>query len=149
MADKEEWVFKGFVDLDRASDWLLNHDPNLADRYRRLAETPGTRYFQERRLREDARKQARHLSHALAEQVGETLSGWVTEALPLSLRHADTSGREMVLHLACLVTRAAVADVLARSQEMMRADGEALLTLEPSGPWPPFHFCPSLGGGPS
>ena len=55
----------------------------------------------------------------------------------------------MVLHLACLVPRAAVADVLARARELVTTGGEALLTLEPSGPWPPSHFCPSLGKGPS
>ena len=30
--------------------------------------------------------------------------------------------------------------------EAARAAAGAVLDLEPSGPWPPYHFCPALGG---
>jgi Gas vesicle synthesis protein GvpL/GvpF len=145
VADKEEWAFKGFVDFDRAVHWLLESDPALAERRRRLAETPGVRYFQEKQIQEDARRLTKQSSRFVVDQVCAAVRGSATDILTLPLRPAETPGREMVLHLACLIPRAAVTEVLAQTRQAASAGCDALMILESSGPWPPFHFCPQLG----
>jgi hypothetical protein len=56
-------------------------------------------------------------------------------------RRAD--GLSVVLAGAVLVSKDARDEFLSRCQ-MARAEASARgLTLEVSGPWPPYHFCPS------
>lgn len=144
IAGKEEWSVKGFLNVARAGEWLAATDPTLADRQRRLPEAPGARYFQNKRLQSDRQRQVKQWSQTVVDQVHEELQCRAPELRLLSLRGPDSTGREMVYHAAVLLSRCGVADFLAWMERMRDEHDEEGLALESSGPWPPYHFCPSL-----
>ncbi len=143
VGDQREWSLRGYVDAEAAESRVLELDPALAKRQASLPSTPGARYFQEKKLREDARVAARRMSASAAETVCKAIRSVVTEARSLPLRPPEGPGREMVLHQAALIPRGRELEVLAEAQAAV-AEAGGLLSLEPSGPWPPFHFCPQL-----
>lgn len=143
VGDRREWSLRGYVDADAAATRALDLDPALAARFARLPETPGARYFQEKKLREDARVASRRISSTAAETIRKAIREVAADARSLPLRAAEGPGRDMVLHEAALIARGEELQVLAAAQAASAATG-GLITLEPSGPWPPFHFCPQL-----
>ncbi len=146
IAGKEEWAVKGFVDIDKAEAGLLASDPDLLAQRQHLSTSPGARYFQEKQLRTSVQKQVKLWGRTVAEQVQEDLKDVAVEARPLRLQPPNVSGRtaEMVLHCALLLPHSRVADFRARVEALAAQHAEQGLGLECSGPWPPFHFCPSL-----
>jgi hypothetical protein len=147
VADKEEWAVKGFVDLARAEASLLATDPVLRERCRRLPESPGARYLQEKRLRGEAATQAKLCCRTMAEQVTVELKSRALDMCPVRLQASSVSGRDaaMVLNCAFLLARSGVPRFRARVESMGSAYAEQGLALTLSGPWPPHNFCPSLG----
>ncbi|HEX8204094.1 MAG TPA: GvpL/GvpF family gas vesicle protein, partial [Isosphaeraceae bacterium] len=145
VADKQEWAVKAHLDLDAAEEGLLQSDPTLADRHRRLPDTPGTRYFQEKKLRIEARAQAKGLGRAFAEEGRRALLHLATQACFLPLPAPREDGRLMVLRAAVLLPGARVDEFLARIEQIAAPYRLFGLAVEPTGPWPPFHFCPDLG----
>ncbi len=146
IAGREEWAVKAIVDLSKAEAWLLDAHPDFSERYRRLPQTPGTRYFQEKRLRADLRK---HLKVWASTTVAELLNSWqgLSDAFqPLTVQtpNAAAGNREMVFHGAFLVHRHRTADFRSRVEETTGKLAACGLIPQITGPWPPFHFCPSL-----
>jgi len=151
VADKEEWAVKGFVDLGRAEALLLTTDPILRERCRRLPESPGARYLQEKQLRAEAERQAERWSRTLAEQVKVELASHSLDMCPMRLQSRSVSGRdaEMVLNCAFLLVRSGVAHFRVCVERMGSVYAEQGLTLELSGPWPPHNFSPPIGDLPT
>jgi hypothetical protein len=145
VAGKEEWVLKLEVELDGALEALVAREPDWALRSRQLPASPGKRYFQEKRLRDQARHQARQTARVAAERVRRAARA-VAEERVLVPRKPEQLGLEPVAHLAYLVPRDLVGAML--EQVSQAANDEACLRLVPSGPWPPAHFCPALVGPP-
>jgi hypothetical protein len=147
VADKEEWAVKGFVELGRTETSLLTTDPVLRERCQHLPQSPGARYLQERRLRAEAAARARLWCRAMAEQVKVDLERHALDVRPVSLQSRSVSQRdaEMVLHCAFLLACSGVPHFRACVERTGSVYAEQGLTLELSGPWPPHHFCPSLG----
>jgi Gas vesicle synthesis protein GvpL/GvpF len=146
VGDRLEWALRGYYDPTRASDLLLESDPELSRRRLALPESPGARYFQEKKLREEARREARLSAAHAAEAVRAALRSITDDARSLPLRGAEGPDREMILHETFLMSPERAAEALALIGSAAAARVEGLLSLEPSGPWPPFHFCPELGG---
>jgi hypothetical protein len=144
LSDKEEWAVKGLVDAAKARAWLLATDPVLAECRRKLPESPGARYLHKKRLDAEADSALRLWSAAVAEQVQALCRSQVADLCPLRPQSRPVSGREadMVLNLAVLVRRGHVPALLGRLQELGATYADQGLTLEVSGPWPPYHFCP-------
>ena len=151
VADKEEWAVKGFVDLGRAEASLLTTDPILRERCRRLPETPGARYLQEKQLHGEAERQAERWSRTLAEQVKVELKSHSLDMCPMRLQSRSVSGRdaEMVLNCAFLLARSGVAHFRVCVERMGSVYAEQGLALELSGPWPPHNFSPPIGDLPT
>lgn len=145
LGAREEWAVKGYLDLDKASDWLMHSDPVLADRQRRLPAMPGARYFHEKQLRTEVRKRLRQAGRELAAQLEAALGEGLMGTGSLKFREPGDSGREMILHLACLVPREEVVRFEARILQLARCHEAQGLILECSGPWPPYNFCPTIG----
>jgi hypothetical protein len=149
LGDRREWSLRGYHDPDGAVELLLEADPNLSSRRRALPESPGTRYFLEKKLREEARRVAAEAARHAADEVRRALRALTGDVRSLPLRGVEAPGREMVLHETFLLPPAATAEALAAVEWASASTVAGLLTLEPSGPWPPFHFCPDLGGDPT
>jgi hypothetical protein len=149
LGDRLEWSLRGYYDPDRAIDILLESDPELSRRRRALPDSPGTRYFVEKKLREEARRVARQTAARAAIDVRQALRTLSNDVQSLPLRGLEGPGREMILHETFLMPQGLANEALAILEASTSGEGQGLLTLEPSGPWPPFHFCPDLGGRPS
>lgn len=144
LADRQEWAVKMWLDVERMIDWLLAHDPSLSERYRQLPQTPGTRYFQEKRLRADAQREGRRRAQLAAQEILAELPSIAGKVCVLPLRKLEDAGKEMVLHAAVLLPEGAMASVASRLKEMSSRHSEEGLDVECSGPWPPYNFCPVL-----
>jgi hypothetical protein len=149
LGDRLEWSLRGYYDPDRSIELLLESNPELSRRWRSLPESPGTRYFLEKKLREEARKLARQAAARAAFAVRQTLRTLTPDVRSLPLRGVEAPGREMILHETFLMSPALASEALEELKTTSSEVVEGLLTLEPSGPWPAFHFCPELGGQPS
>jgi hypothetical protein len=51
----------------------------------------------------------------------------------------------MILHETFLMSADDATEALKSVEAATNSFVDGLLTLESSGPWPPFHFCPNLG----
>ena len=146
IVGKEEWSVKGFVDVDKAADRLLETDPALAEQYRNLPELPGARYFQQKRLLTEARKRAKHLCWSTANRIDHELAGLgAPMSSGLKLGDAPDDKGEVVLKHAFLLPRESVDEFRDRVMEIGSRHSESGITLELSGPWPPYSFCPAPG----
>jgi hypothetical protein len=141
VTGKEEWTLKIQIEPAAAYDTLIAQDPAWAEKVRLLPHFRGTRYFQEKRLREQAREQVRQNAHRVTTLVRLAARGLADEKVlvPRGRLEADF---EHVAHLAYLVPRNLAAAFL--NQVRDAALDAACLRLTPSGPWPPAHFCPIL-----
>jgi hypothetical protein len=146
-ADKQEWAVKGFLNRERAAAWLLETDPDLAERHRRLPATPGARYVQEKQLRAAALAQLEQRAALLTGQIVEAVRGLAPALRPLRLQGPDPvrPGDSMLLHYAVFLAADQVADFRARIDALAQQREAEGWTLECSGPWPPYSFCPEPG----
>ena len=143
VADQEEWTLKAFYDENQVVTAMLQTDPELSARFGKLPTAPGARYFLEKKLREEARSAASRAGKAAAARVHQTVhqSGVGVKILPL--RGEEPGGPLLLLRLALLVPRGKLPEIVAAAEQAAAAS--VPLIVEPSGPWPPYHFCPSLG----
>lgn len=146
VADKEEWGLKAFVDAHKAGERLLLSEPTLVKQFERLAESPGTRYFQERRLRAEVTRHAEVWSCQMAEEIQSELAADAVSVCPLPILPRSFSERpdDMVLNCAVLLASRRVADFRYRAETLSARLGQHGVTIELSGPWPPYSFCPTL-----
>lgn len=149
MRGFEEWAVKGLLDLARTAAWLAGSDAALAERRRSLPESPGARYFQEKRLKADLQKLSRQWACTVAETLSEELSPRAAEVHPLRAQKADEADCEMIFHAAFLLPRHAVGDFQSHVERLQDRHALQGLTLETTGPWPPYSFCPQLTEAPA
>jgi hypothetical protein len=141
VADKDEWTIKLNLELGSALESLVAADPAWEARARGLPLSPGTRYFQEKRLREDARRQVQKVAREAADRVRSAARALSAERV-LAPRKPDSGDLEPVLHAVYLVPRHAIREFHERTG--LAVGDLACLRLESSGPWPPSHFCPPM-----
>ncbi len=122
-------------------------DPGFVERDKSLAEAPGRRYFQEKQLRTDLRKQARCMARDEAGRAHEELTCWAAAVRPLRLLAPIAGGRDCLINSSLLVPRNRAADFHACLDRLNAEHAELGVTLELSGPWPPYSFSPSLPRG--
>jgi hypothetical protein len=144
LADKEEWAAKVFIDAAKAREWLLATDPVLAARRRDLPGSPGRRYLQAKRVDAEVDAVLRHWRASVAEEIQGELRCAAMAVFPLKLQPKNVSGRstDMALNLAMLVKHDQVAALEARVRGLSGVYAGRGITLEVTGPWPPYHFCP-------
>lgn len=145
FASHEEWSVKGALDRPKAESRLLSE----ALEGQSGALSVGARYLRERRLRAT---------------IGRKLDAWLDEAcagiVNALLEHAaEFRGRDVlagasvengtpVANWAFLLARSVADEFTARIESINAEYAEQGLTLELSGPWPPYSFCPPLGPAP-
>lgn len=149
ISDKEEWAVKGFLDSTRARDWLMASDPALAESRRCLPEAPGARYLQQKRLDARADEAVRSWRRQLVGEVWTRLEPHVVDACALRPQPGNLTGRndEMVLNVAYLMLKGNLDAFRKEVEAVGSAYAQQGLTLELTGPWPPYNFCPPLREG--
>lgn len=145
IADKEEWAVKGLLDRPRARNELIS-EALAGQKATPSSLTPGIRYVQEQRIRADVEKQLngwlRKACREIAGELSRHASGFCEGRL-MSLGET-TTGADKILNWAFLVPRHAVTDFRAQIDRANTVHARHGLVFEPSGPWPPYSFCPSL-----
>ncbi|MGO9599005.1 MAG: GvpL/GvpF family gas vesicle protein [Isosphaeraceae bacterium] len=145
VTDQEEWSLKAYLDADAAVETLLVTNPLLSERYRKLPTAPGTRYFLEKRLREDARDEARRGGRAAVEKLHRALLATGFRVQIQKVQEGEGRGRDLLLKTALLIPRVRIDEMFANAEMTAASAGPVPLSVERSGPWPPYHFCPNLG----
>lgn len=108
------------------------------------ADVTGTEFLARRRQALQEREDAEQTARTAAQALEEALAPHVTEAL----RRGGAPGSSLLLDVAYLVPPRAESAFLAETERLggeLRPGG---LTLEVTGPWPPYSFAALTAGGP-
>jgi hypothetical protein len=144
-ADQEEWAVKGMLDRSGTQEHLFAL--KLARETARLeALSPGRRYFEEQRLRANSSRELPMWLKTVSGEMWTDLRPCVAAARERRLlsRQATGSHQDMVWNWALLVPVQAVPDFQRRLRQANDRYARCGLTLESTGPWPPYSFCPAL-----
>lgn len=145
IADKEEWAFKVYADKGK-----LRERVGRSERFRALLgalpESPGARYFHEKRLQRELDRLAEAERADRIESIRQELLPIAEGSKALRLLSREMTGRQedMVMNAAFLVAAGRVEDFHRRIRELEETHGPWGLTIEATGPWPPYNFCPGL-----
>jgi len=145
LTDQEEWAVKGMLDRGGAQEKLFSlKRAREADRLEALS--PGTRYFQEQRLRAGCDQEVQQWLQKVCREVWTGLREYAAEVRERRLLSRETTGsdQDMVWNWALLMPRPAVGGFQARIQDVNAQYAPRGLRLEVTGPWPPYSFCPAL-----
>lgn len=145
-ARAEEWSLKGWLDTELATAARLTAD----ERWKALPAAPGARYLREQKLRQEIDRTVRAWARGLGEQAVQELRTLGAEARALRLPSTPSpSGRneEAAFNFALLVPRLAVAEFKDRIETLHRTLSEQGVSLDLTGPWPLYSFCPRLADG--
>jgi len=145
VSGQDEWSVKGLLRRREAAQELAS--AALAGREEQLATLPpGRRYFEEQRTRAATERElglwlketCRQLASDLARQASRFCE------CPVVFRETAESNVELVLNWAFLLPRSATTAFRAQIGELNAHHAMRGLTLELSGPWPPYRFVPPL-----
>jgi hypothetical protein len=145
VTDQEEWSLKAYLAADKAVETLLLSNPLLSERFRKLPAAPGTRYFLEKRLQEDARVEARRGGRVAVEKLRHAIMATGLRVQIQKVQAGEQRGRDLLLKLALLIPRVRIDEVFAMAERTAATARPVPLFVERSGPWPAYHFCPNLG----
>jgi hypothetical protein len=145
ITDQEEWAVKGMFDQAAAKAQLFSL--KLAEEVERLgALSPGKRYFQEQRLRADCDQELQRWLKDVCHKLWADLKDYAADVKERRLLSREASGceQDMVWNWAFMVPVTAVPAFLARVRAAGARNADRGLSLECSGPWPPYSFTPAL-----
>lgn len=144
VTGREEWALKGFLDVEVVEQNLMASDERMSS----LPASPGARYLLERRIRAAAKKRARDWSREVSSTIAATVLPLAEKARPLKCLPREVSGRDldMIFNGALLMDHSALGQLCASTDELRSEHIHLGLTLELSGPWPPYSFSPEFGG---
>ena len=110
------------------------------------ASISGTAYLTRKKVQRDSRREQRANVYETIQGVERCLAGKAEQCCRIRNLPSDLTGRaeEMVFNAAYLLPSSERAGWLETVQEVHRDAQSKGLVLEVSGPWPPYHFCPTL-----
>jgi hypothetical protein len=148
VATQDEWSVKGLLDRKRAGRSLISE--SIAAQQAQLdALPPGTRYFQEQRIRAAAEKELSRWLSQTCRQIASDLREQSPDfcVCPVVPREPPESGIEVVVNWAFLLPKSSAPAFRARIDQLNADYAPQGLVFELSGPWPPYRFVPPLSMG--
>jgi gas vesicle protein GvpL/GvpF len=144
VTDQEEWSVKGRLDLARSRQHHEGVQTAQADK-RPLS--PGLAYLQARRLKMQAKQETNQRLAEDCDSVERELTSLASEVRRLRVLNSETpaSDFETIANWAFLLPKTAVPEFRMRIDRANNQQSPCGLSIELSGPWPPYSFCPSLG----
>ena len=143
LGDRQEWAVKGLLDRAGALQGLL---PPAAEE---LTSSPGTRYFQEKRIKNqlelEFNQRLRAFNQRAAAALGSHAGGFRERKVLTPV--AEGSESEVVLNWAFLIATGAFEDFKATLERLNGGEAFPGLVLALTGPWPPYSFAPDLSEG--
>jgi hypothetical protein len=142
MRGKEEWAVKGFLDRAKAEDDLFVSQCQRSA----LSRSPGVRYLQEQRLRAGVGKEVSTWLNAVAADIKKEVQNKAVGTCEKRLQHREVSGREsdMAFNWAVLLRKEELEQFRGWVEQTNSKFLGKGLTIEMTGPWPPYSFRPSL-----
>lgn len=144
FVDHEEWAVKGTLNRRTAEARFLA--VALARHAGGLSASPGTRYFEEQRIRAGISQDLDAWLKEAGAGIAKALLDCAAELRerPVVSEGAPPEDAARILNWAFLVPRSRADDFRARIQRINDEHGGLGLVLDLSGPWPPYSFCPHL-----
>lgn len=147
LGDRQEWAVKLYLDEGRAMDyrWPAASDQS-GHSSAAVQQSSGTRYFAVKRQGNQRRRQLQDFSRQESLAVESCLTRLTDSWQRLRPLSTALTGRaeKMLWNAAFLIPRHAQESFRAactRLREVLNPKG---LVLEVTGPWAPYHFCPTL-----
>lgn len=148
LGDKQEWAVRGLLNRADALRRLGSPDQPAAEE-QSLVTSPGTRYFQEKRIKAQRewdfnfqlKEFCRRAAAALAAHAGSFRERKVLAPVTAG---TDT---EVVLNWAFLLSPAALDEFRGCLERLNGGEAFPGLMLTLTGPWPPYSFVPDLSVG--
>ncbi|MBI4027969.1 MAG: GvpL/GvpF family gas vesicle protein [Verrucomicrobia bacterium] len=145
MNAKEEWGIKIWLNRPKAVETI---SAAMLDAQEASSGplSQGARYLARQRIHANAGQQ---LSCCMKETYAKIVNDLSLEAVDFRRRRlvggqSGQGGLEVVLNLAFLVPRKGATEFCARVESVSAGCATRGLTIESSGPWPPYSFCPPL-----
>ena len=136
----------------RGTTQSFDDKTSLADERRAKNANPsppassGTSYLTQKKARLDERREQRASVYQTIQCVEQSLTSNAEHSCRIRNLPSDLTGHteEMVFNAAFLLPSSSQANWLETVQRLCQDVQSKGLVLELSGPWPPYHFCPSL-----
>jgi hypothetical protein len=144
-----EWSVKVLVASDALTDVAraeLEPDDEPPSATERRGE--GGAYLLGRRRERLLRQRAQSIAADLAEQIHARLGDWAIDAVTRPAQNPELSGHEgeMLLNAAYLVERERSSELRRLVDELEAHHRELGISIELTGPWPPYNFVPGGDG---
>ncbi len=130
----EEWAVKGLLDRDAAAAAETEAEPSES----------GTAYLQRRKDEQEARASVDAWVDEVAEQLFDPLAVQAADARVLPVPGDAGRDQEVVFNWAFLVPVVQVEAFRAEADRESEKYASQGLSLDLTGPWPPYNFRPSL-----
>ncbi|HEY0839808.1 MAG TPA: GvpL/GvpF family gas vesicle protein [Vulgatibacter sp.] len=145
IADKQEWAVKVYADAGKVREYL-EHSQGMRERLERPPESPGARYFHQKRLVRDLDRLAVDERRDAADRIRQELAPDAIEVKSLRLSPRELTGRQddMVMNSAFLEQADDVESFTERVRRLADEYEPRGFTIEATGPWPPYSFSPRL-----
>ncbi len=144
MVGREEWGVKVMWDRLKTHEELFT--TMIADNAQRLSASPGTRYFQEQKIRGEVEKNMHRWLKETCDKVVLDLEKIVSETYARKVLPGRATGdnREMFCNWAVLISQKDLPKLQEHISRVNESYASRGLLFELSGPWPPYSFCPFL-----
>jgi hypothetical protein len=139
IAGAEEWAVKGLLDRETAKAHIADEPASAAE--------SGTDYLRRRKQMQEASTAVEEWLDRVADALFEPLATHATETRTLPVQGNAGREAEVAFNWAFLVPQGqaeAFRSAVAQQDQEHAAEG---LSLDLTGPWPPYNFRPSLGMG--
>ena len=148
VTGREEWAMRGLLHRKQAGEALISARLRAGEAQLAIL-PPGTRYFQEQRIRAAVEKELGLWLKETCRQVANDLMTQASDSrecqvVPLE---SSQSGTEVVVNWAFLLPRDAIPAFRLRVDQVNDNLASRGLVFELSGPWPPYRFVPPLSTG--
>lgn len=148
LDDRFEWAVKVLVDAQRLIDVVQAGDEGGDAQAKSDERGEGSTYMLRRRSERAVREAAASMARSVADEVHARLQDWAMDAAARPPQNRDLSGHsgEMVLNSAYLVERSRTDELRELVAELQERHAGLGVTIELTGPWPPYNFIPGGGG---
>lgn len=147
VQDKEEWGVKMYMDKEAGGKLAQATNPALQALEIRLSSaSAGERYFLQKRKEKMRREDTWRNVATFTEEVCAQLASSAVAIQPSRLLERRATGRdeEMIFNAAFLVAKESQSLFGSCLDHLAGDNVEKGIFFELSGPWPPYHFCPSV-----
>lgn len=145
--DREEWEVKIYINAEAGKRLAQETTPALRALEKRICTaSTGEGYFLKKRREQLLREEGERSLAVWTDTIYAQLASWAVAGQPARLLDRLVTGKDvdMIFKAAFLVDQANVETFVAELDQLAAKYTPQGFFFEMSGPWPAYHFCPSL-----